>query len=121
MSDRNLRRLAGKKNASDLVKVIHGLKGVAAGIQTVLPEHEQAMAGVSAAFNEFRSDFAQIVYEMERQRAVFMRMLYDAHDDGYGYKPAIEDLLARASDYSAEYDAMRFFCWLATLGSEEEP
>jgi soluble cytochrome b562 len=117
MSNRNLRRLAGKKNAGDLARVLHGLKDVAAGLKETVPQAQQELAAAQKAATEFREGFDDILYRIERQRMVFLRLLHDFMN------PASDpdDLFALEASYTAEYDAMQFLVWVAMLGRGEEP
>jgi len=116
MSQRNLRRLTGKKNATDLAHAIHGLKELSTGIRAALPETVTELAAAREAVLTYQDGIIELQYQLERQRAVFLRMLSAQLIDG-----TMEDLLAIEAEYGAEFDAMRFLCRMATLGSSEEP
>ncbi len=118
MSNRNLRRLAGKKNGGDLVAVIHGLKAAAGGLQAALPEAKRDLEAAQAIAAEFRGGLDHVLYMLDRQRAVFLRLLHNLIVLGDG---ATEELLSLEAEYGAEYDAMRFLMWVAMLGAGEDP
>lgn len=120
MSQRNLRRIAGKKNANDLAATLHTLKEMTTGIRDVLPgAHRDLLAAQEAAVGLVggKAEIAALQYQLDRQRAVFIRLLNNMVVGGN-----IAELLALEEEYGAEYDAMRFFAWVATLAVEpEEP
>lgn len=118
MSDRNLRRLAGKKNAQDLAKAIHGIKELTTGLRNVVPEAQEELEAARGAIREWRDELASLQYQLDRQRAVFLRMIRDL---GIAIPDHSETILALEATYGAEYDAMRFLCWVAMLGAGEDP
>lgn len=117
MSDRNLRRLAGKKNARDLAATIHGLKTAAAGLKDILPETQADLQAVQEAIRGFNSG---IEYRLDRLEAVFLRHLNDIDRPVLSQEEFDERLLDRNDRYGAEYDAMRFLTRLAMLGGGED-
>ncbi len=106
MSNRNLRRIAGKKNAADLAHMIHGLKELSGGLSAAIPEAQRDLAEAQAYLKEHRNTIDDLRYQLERQRAVFLRLFST---------PGWDDLLATEAQFGAEYDAMRFLCWVAML------
>jgi hypothetical protein len=111
MSNRNLRRLAGKKNAVDLAHMIHGLKEVAGGLKAAVPEATRELGALQEMLNDHRTTVGDLRYQLERQRTVFLRMFFERDRT----PTDIQSILELESQYGAEYDALQFLCWIATL------
>jgi hypothetical protein len=118
MSERNLRRIVGKKNAQDLARTIHVLKESAAGLNAMGRAATSEFSLVEEAIREFTKGIKGFEYRLDRQRAVFLRFVHEEGVIPYGDS---EELLEVEARYGAEYDAMRFLAWLAMLGEGEEP
>jgi hypothetical protein len=116
MSDRNLRRMAGKKNARDLAATIHALKASAAGLKELLPGAQAEMGAAEEAAREFSAGIREIQYRLDRQHAVFLRHLIEHDRPALTQEEFDETTLERDVRFEAEYDAVRFFMWLAMLG-----
>jgi hypothetical protein len=114
--NRSLRRMMNKRGV-DLSNVLHGIQEVTTGLKATLPETKRELAGAQEYLRDiqvalFDATYAiqKLRYELDRQRAVFLRMFAN---QVVGDDP--QQLLVRELEYSAEYDAMQFCCWIATL------
>lgn len=136
MSNRNLRRLAKKtKPPTELSQALAGLVALSGDLKKAIPEAGQDLAAAKDILREWREMVADLQYQIERQRAVFLRMFRDIGimSDWGPYAPDAvppiqfdsgerigsytwTDLEAR---YGAEYDAMQFLCRVVMLGGED--
>jgi alanyl-tRNA synthetase len=120
MSNRHLRRAAAKQQQqvpAHLARALHGLQELTGTLRDAIPEAGRDLATVQNMVREWRATAEGFRYQLERQRAVFLRMMRDV-----GTNPTFdyENVLAVEETYGAEYDALQFLCWVVMLGTTEE-
>jgi len=117
MSNRHLRRAAAKQQVGGLAQALRGLQDLTGTLREAIPEAGRDLAVAQGMMREWQKTVGGFNYQLERQRAVFLRMLRDV-----GTNPTFdyEGVVELEETYGAEYDAMRFLCWVAMLGTTTE-
>jgi hypothetical protein len=128
MSDaRKLRRLAAKNGAVDrAAQALSGLRELTGNLKAALPEAERDLALLREYRQEaleVKEQLAEVRYHLDRQRAVFLRILGEMTSYGpfsSAGPVSLANVLELEIQYAAEYDAMRFLGAVAMLGAEED-
>ncbi len=134
LSARKLRRMAAKNGGAPpaaLAQALSGLRELKGNLKAALPEAERDLTegrAILAMYHqetlELREQLGETRYHLDRQRAVFLRILGEMTN----YSPfdraapsSLAAVLELEAQYGAEYDAMRFLGAVAMLGAEEDP
>jgi len=110
------RQLAKKGGGGDLGAALLGLRELTGSLKEALPEARRDLSDAQEFLKAHRAGLAELRYQLDRQRAVFLRMLQDQ----WALPNDAHTVLALEAQYGAEYDTMTFMCWVAMLGVGED-